>query len=257
MSIISIATPLHPASYPCSIAQALPLFKTFNRIGYKAANGGVEAPEYDPARDVKLWLDTAAKSGHTTYATLETNSDGSYTDPPKFVPLYLPVVIASTVNLPPDPSEFPAWDPPPSDALIISGGIAVSGINPTYLSTAVQADDLYAEFGKFTTGGVQLWTPDPGPGNIHVQYGVDPRREYQFVFKTQMVTVGLLLANMYANGVGAPGSWDTSGAEPRWIPALPPVLPPNFKVTSVPMRRLLKGEAFDVLAVGGLMIQKA
>ncbi len=256
MSIISIATELHPAAYPCSIAEALPLFKTFNRISYKAANGGVEAPEFDPNRDVKLWLDTAAKSGHTTYETLKTDAQGAYIDPPSFVPMYLPVVIAATVNLPPGPSEFPAWDPPPSDALIVSGGVPVSGIDPMYLSDAVQADDLYADFEQFSTGGVQLWTPDPGPGNIHVEYGTDPRREYQFVFKTQLCTVGLLLKQMYVNGVGAPGNWDTSGEEPRWIPEPPPVLPSTFKVTPMPMRKLLAGESFDILPVGGLMIQK-
>jgi hypothetical protein len=253
MSFQSIATELHPKSYPCSIAQTLPLFKEFNRISYKAATG-TDAPEYDSTRDVKLWLDTAAGKGKPAkYKTW------TFTAQPEYIKLSIPAWYAKTVNLPPDPVSYPVWNPPPSDAVVMSGGVAVSPIDPFYLATQDQADQLYKELGA--VGGVQLWTPDPGPGDIHVQYGEDPRREFQFLFKSQMLTVGLLLKQMYVNGVGAPGAWDLTGcawdltgSEPRWIPAPPPVLPPNYKVTPMPMRPLFDFEQWDILPAGPPMI---
>lgn len=248
MPFQSIATELHPKSYPCSIAQALPLFKTFNRISYKAATG-TEAPQYDPTRDVKPWLDTAAKPGKPAkYATW------TETEEPAYVHFSIPGWYARTVNLPPDPHTYPVWDPAPSDAVVMSGGVAVSPIDPFYLATQAEADDLYAELGG--VGGVRLWTPDPGPGDIHVQYGADPRREFQFYWSAarQLVIVGLLLKQMYVNGVGAPGSWNLTGSEPRWIPAPPPVLPPTYKVTPMPMRQLFPFEQWDFIPVGQPMI---
>jgi hypothetical protein len=244
----SIATEQHPKSYPTSVQDSLWLFKIFNRISYKAATG-TDAPAYDPNRDIKLWLDTAAKPGKPAkYATW------TQTESPEFQHFSIPGWYAKTVNLPPVQQVYPPWDPPPSDAVVMSGGVAVSPIDPFYLATQTEADDLYAELGG--VGGVRLWTPDPGPGDIHVQYGADPRREFQFYWSAarQLVIVGLLLKQMYVNGVGAPGAWNLTGAEPRWIPAPPPVLPPIYKVTPMPMRPLFPFEMWDVPPIGQPMV---
>jgi len=246
----SVATELHPKSYPCSVNEALPLFKAFNRISYKAIRGR-EAGPYDPNRDIKLWEDDNAPKGHAAaYSTWTQN------EAPAYVHFSLPGWIARSVNLPPDLTHYQPWNPLPSDAVVMSGGVAVSPINPDYLATETEADDLYAALGGI--GGVQLWTPDPGPGDIHVQYGEDPRREFQFYWGAakQVVIVGLLLKQMYINGVGAPGEWNITGAEPRWIPAPPPVLPPTYKVVPMPMRNLYPFEQWDILPVGAPMISR-
>ena len=247
MSFQSIATELHPKSYPCSVKEALPLYKEFNPISYKAATG-LDAPDYDPTRDIKLWLATDAHQGLNRYHTW------TETEAPEYVHFNLPAWIARSVNFPPQAHVYPPWNPPPSDAVLVSGGVPVSPINPRYLSNESEADLLYSQLGG--TGGVQLWTPDPGPGNIHVQYGTDPRREFQFNWQGQLLNVGFLLAEKYANGVGAPGTWDLSGPEPRWIPAPPPVLPPTYKVVPMPMRELFAFEQWDVPPVGPPMISR-
>ena len=113
----SVATELHPKSYPCSVNEALPLFKTFNRISYKALRGR-EAGPYDPNRDIKLWEDDHAKGGHPAgYATWTQTED------PQHVHFSLPGWIARSVNLPPDLTTYPAWEPPVSDAVVMSGGV--------------------------------------------------------------------------------------------------------------------------------------
>lgn len=257
ISIMSKPTPKpQPAGPDYSINDALPLFDTWTRARYKAVFG-VDAPKYDPSRDVKLWLETPAVPGFTTYTTLKTNPDGSYTEPVEYVQFYLKPSIASTLNLPPGPvSPYPVWDPAESDARMYSGGVPVSPIDPFYLSTLDQASNLYSMLGGY--GGIQLWTPEPGPGNIHVVYGTDPRREYQFDVHGGILNVGLLLKQMYVNGVGAPGEWafDTNGV-PKWVPApQPPPLPVNYKVTSMPMRKLYKNETWIYPVIGQPMIQR-
>jgi len=45
----------------------------------------------------------------------------------------------------------------------------------------------------------------------------EPRRVWDVVFKGEALNVGMLLSMKYANGVGAPGHWDTSGSDPVWV----------------------------------------
>lgn len=257
ISIISKPTPKpQPAGPVYSINSALPLFDTWTRARYKAATGQ-DAPAYDKTRDIKLWFENPAVPGFTTYTTLKTAADGSYFEPPMFVQFFLAPHIASSLNLPPDPvAPYPKWDPAESDARVISGGVPVSPINPNYLSTLDQASNLYSMLGG--QGGISINTPDPGPGNIHIQYGIDPRREYQFVNGDgQVLNVGLLLDQMFVNGIGAPGAWVTDAdGNPRWISApLPPPPATNYRVIPMPMRKLHAEESWTLPPIGQPMIQ--
>lgn len=240
------------------IQQSLPLFRTWTREEYDeeaTSIGAAIAPAYDPNRELQLWFDSAAKSGHTTYKTLKIAPDGTYFIPLEFISMYLTPAHASTPNFPPYAANYPAWVPAESDAEIISGGTVASGINPDYLSTEQQAQDMYNAFaavvGGEVTGGLQLWTPAPGPGDIHVQYGEDPRRAYQFEFKGAMVIVGFLLRDAWAKGIGYPGTWDLSGPEPVFVfGEIPPGPPPNAPVIPVPMRELYADESWVIPAIG-------
>ncbi len=258
-SIVSKPTPKpQPAGPIYSINDALPLFDEWTRARVKQVTGQ-DAADYDPNRDVKRWLENPAHPGFTTYTTLKTNADGSYTQPPVYVTFYLKPSIASTLNLPPDSThQYPIWDPAISDARVFSGGVPVSPIDPFYLSTIEQAGMLYTMLGGM--GGIQLNTPDPGPGNIHIVYGSDPRREWEFELEDgQVVNVGLLLRQMYIPfGVNSPGKFviDANG-NPKWVPGpFPAPLPTNFKVTPMPMRKLYRNESWTEPTVGQPMIQR-
>jgi hypothetical protein len=66
------------------------------------------------------------------------------------------------------------------------------------------------------------------------------------------VNVGALLLAMNAGGVGAPGAWDTTGAQPAWVPApaaptdLNDVRPPR----PIPVRALLPSEELQTGLMG-------
>ena len=102
---------------------------------------------------------------------------------------------------------------------------------------------------------------DEGDGkDFPVVYGVDEmRRMWAVLFKGQAVNAGLLLQVRNAQGVGAPGTWDLSGASPQWNSAPPMVHGRGDALPErpVPTRALLPNERLLVGLLGvGVVVQR-
>jgi hypothetical protein len=78
------------------------------------------------------------------------------------------------------------------------------------------------------------------------------RRAWDIVFKGSPLNVGMLLAQKYAKGIGAPGHWDTSGSDAVWVsdPPAPTGLDDTRPPRPMPMRDLLPNEVFKAGLMG-------
>ena len=156
-------------------------------------------------------------------------------------PLELSTQEAATVNLP-GAVLFPAYVVLPTNAT--RGG---SVINPIYLSMEPDAQALMTAL-----GGTGLSDEGATPVFPVVYPPDEPRRLWDFSFKGAGVNVGALILSRCANGVGAPGQWDTSGSEPIWVPA--PAAPNGLDDTRpprpMPVRALLPNEKIQVSLMG-------
>jgi hypothetical protein len=237
-----ISQPAIPAQ-PLSLAygiQDLALLKTYSRDSYLAAFG-VQAPAWDPSRVRKTWFDSTVDasdpSNVAVYKVIAPDSTGTWA----VRQLVMPASEAAAVNLP-GLVTYPPYAVAPTQAT--RGG---SSINPNYLSLESDARAMMALF-----GGANLY--DEGNGGMFpiVYPANEPRRAWDFMFKGTAVNVGALLMRLNANGVGAPGTWDASGAEPVWIPAPTPpdgvndMRPPR----PVPVRALLPNEKLQAGLMG-------
>ena len=212
--------------------QELELFKTFTRETYRSAFG-VEPPLYDPARVIKAWFDSTVDTSNpgnvVVYKIVAQDQSGNW----GLRQMVMPALEAATVNLTGAPS-YPPYVVAPTKAT--RGG---SGINALYLSLSSEADEIKNEIGA-------LSLLDEGNTAVFpVVYPSDePRRAWDAVFKGQPLNVGLLLAAKNANGVGAPGHWDTSGSDAVWVPDPPPPtgLDDTRPPRPIPVRDLLPNE---------------
>ncbi len=220
--------------------QELALFKTYTRDSYLAAFG-VHAPAYDPSRVLKSWfdstVDTSDSGNVAVYRVIAQDSSGNW----GVRQLVMPAAEAATVNLP-GAVFYPPYVVSPTKAT--RGG---SGINAEYLSLESDAKQILAEI-----GGTGLL--DEGASAVFpVVYPADePRRVWDVIFKGQPLNVGLLLAAKYANGVGAPGRWDTSGSDAVWVsdPPAPTGVTDTRPPRPVPVRDLLPNEKIQVGLMG-------
>ena len=212
--------------------QELGLFSTYTRDSYRVSFG-IEAPPWDPSRVTKTWFDSTVDTSNpaniATYQTIALNQ----TDQWAMGPLVLPAPEAATVNLP-GIVVYPPYVVVPTDAT--RGG---SVINPIYLSMELDARAMMALFGATDL------SDEGATAEFPVLYPPDePRRMWDIVFKGGAVNVGALQVALNANGVGAPGQWDTSGSEPVWVPA--PAAPSGLDDTRpprpMPVRNLLANE---------------
>lgn len=165
---------------------------------------GEQAPEYDPARVLKSWMDRSVDlsdpTKSVTYKTLQQGANGNWS----MVEFSMTASEAATVNLPGIPS-FPVYVIPPTDAT--RGG---SGINAEFLSLKSDADSIMKEIG----GRVVVDTDTPPP--IATTFPPDePRRLWGIVWNEgRVLNAGELIKQKYAHGIGAPYKWDLSGSEP-------------------------------------------
>jgi hypothetical protein len=226
--------------------QDLALFAIFTRDTFLSAFG-IQAPAWDPTRLRKNWFDSTVDlsdpSNLAVYKIVGTDQSGNWT----IKQMVVPTAEAATVNLP-GLITYPPYTVPPTGAT--RGG---SSINPNYLS--LQADAV-AMMNRF--GGNGLF--DEGlSAAFPVSYPqADPRRVWDFLIQGQIINAGALLLLENAKGIGSPGRWDSSTAEPLWIPDAPPptglddLRPPR----AIPVRSLLPNERFQ-LGLMGVKIGRA
>jgi hypothetical protein len=203
----------------------------------------VDAPTYDGKRQTKAWEDTSAPAradanGNVSYLFIAMDASGNVVP----ATVAMPASEAATVNLY-GVHSYPAYVVAPTDATMMVGAVA---LNSAYLSTQADAVALALTFGM-TAADVT----DSGQGTIN--YPADEsRRVWVIARKGYQLCAGLLIGEANANGAGAPGHWDFSGAEPNWISDLPSSLPPQNPAWNVPCRPLLANEAIAEYAPMGI-----
>ncbi len=231
--------PAQPNQLAYGISQ-LALFSNYTRESYLAAFG-VQAPPWDPSRVRKTWFDSTVDTSNPTnlavYKMIAPDASGVW----GFRQLVLPAIEAATVNLP-GSVTYPAYSVAPTQ--VTSGG---SPVNPNFLSLEADARSLMTALGG--TGLVQ----ETGNAIFPIVYPAsEPRRIWDFFVNGVLVNAGTLLLAQNANGIGAPGRWDTSKGEPVWIPAPPPptgvddMRPPR----EMPVRDLLPNEKLQTGLMG-------
>jgi hypothetical protein len=238
-----------PVSKPQSPAQPnllaygiseLSLFSSYTRESYLAAFG-VQAPAWDPSRVRKTWfdstVDTSDPANVAIYKIVAQDPSGAWV----LHQMVIPATEAATVNLP-GAVAYPPYTVAPTQ--VTSGGYT---INPNYLSLEADARALMAQLGG--SGFVQ----ETGNAIFPIVFPAsEPRRIWDFVVNGAEVNAGALLLARNANGIGAPGHWDTSHGEPIWIsdPAPPTGANDTRPVCPMPVRDLHPNEKFQTGLMG-------
>jgi hypothetical protein len=220
--------------------EALTLFKSFTRDSYQAAFG-VSAPAYDPSRVIKTWFDSAADTSNpsnvSVYNILTQDSSANWV----VQQMVMPASEAASVNFP-GAVTYPPYVPAPTNAT--RGG---SGINGLYLSFLTDAQSLMMEI-----GGTSIVDEGNSPVFPVIFPPDELRRVWDIMFKGNPLNVGLLIADKFSKGVGAPGQWNTAGPDAVWVPALPAptglddIRPPR----PIPVRALLPNEVLKAGLMG-------
>ena len=194
----------------------LNLFQTYPRAQYEAA-GGPLVP-FDPTRPEQDWWDD-------TYAAITPTQSVSYSAVVSgaggasaigsFTQTAAQMATPNFKGLP----NYPKWTPAPSLAVYNHAAPSTtSAVNPNDLSTAAQAQALLAELGGTSIvdiGANSVTLPNIGQIVFPVTYPPDdPRRLFGVVLSTgKLFNVGQALAEKYAAGIGAPGSWVADAAQ--------------------------------------------
>lgn len=234
MSTVPVSRPAVPpqpdaASYSI---QELALFKTYSRESYRSAFG-LEAPAFDPTRPVKAWFDSTVDASHpenvAVYKVPGLDAQKQWT----LRQLVIKASEAASLNLT-GSVQYAEYVIRPTEA-----SRAGAGINPIYMSLESEAREWMKYF-----GGTDL--DDEGRGGIFpTEYPPsEPRRMWYFMYRGLPINVGALLFNRHRRGVDAPGHWDTTGTDPRWIPdpPAPTGLAESYPAREMPLRELLPNE---------------
>jgi len=241
----SLPTPQpQPTDSPYGLS-LLNLFKEYHTPAAYKAEFGVDPPQFDASKPIKLWKDDTQGNALASYTVLDTVLESStgvrrLVLPPTFVEMPLPGPQAAQVNIWGGAQTFPARVIAPTPAWITGDAGDISPVNPMYLSSLAEAEALNT---ALAGGGVLSYVMGAGPDNFHVDYRGDTRQLYYFIDSNdQMQMVGFLLAAQSVNGVGSPGAWTLNAGQPPmwvWSPAKAPSGPAgNESVMPMPLRQL-------------------
>lgn len=236
------------AIYGLSALQRVPLY---TRVSFSAAFG-TQAPDFDSTKPPKYWFDSTADTSNATNLAVykQISVSGLSAD---VAQLQMPATEAAAVNIP-GLIIFPPY-------AILSTAATIDGqpINADVLSGYQDAVNLAA---SWNLGSSAVFDGDAAIGPFSVAYPAsETRRQWMILFQGAAQNVGVSVATMYAKGMGHPGAWDLSGAEPIWIPTPDPpdgitsgVPQPGTEVP-VPVRALLPNEQI-ISTLGGAMIAR-
>lgn len=220
--------------------QELGLFSTYSRDSY-LAEFGVQALAWDPTRVQKTWFDTSVDTSDpgnvAVYKVVAVDQNGVWA----LRQMVLPAQEAATVNLP-GAIVYPPYVIPPTQTTT-----AGSLIDAMYLSLEADAQALMT-----TLGGSGL-VVETGNAVFPIVYPADePRRMWDFTVNAVVCNAGALLALENANGVGAPGSWQSTANGPVWVPAPPSPTGVNDTrpARPMPVRDLLPNEELQAGLMG-------
>lgn len=243
---------------PATALYLVPRYDPANPRADYLAKEGTAAPAFDAKRRPQLWRDKTLL-GFGPHDAVEYKRLPRHDEPPVLQKFVLVASEAGSVNLP-GISTYPDWSPAPTVAKLALPDQVSQTINlPEYLSTLEQASTMEKEI---VGNGLRV-SP-----TLAVEYNSETRRVYEVSLGGAWLNVGLLLYDKYqggltgtadtagfnvAHGVGAPGSWDFSNAQPKWKPALIDLgaISNNLPELDPPCRELNPGE-FLVWGVSGL-----
>ena len=247
-----ISKPKPPAQPPLAVygVDQLQLFPRLTRASYLEMYGE-QAPAWDKQRRIQRWFDTTALEGvqgdpRTHLVAYDVFDPASGT----IVEMKISAAEAATPNLP-GALSYPKHAIRPTAAAIRH---ILTGeewpLNPAHLCERAEAEQLARELGLDAEALSE--TQFGGPYYVY-RWNGETRRLWVVQWRGAALQAATLLARRNEFGVGAPGRWELSGAEPAWMPEAPgdtgerdprPEMP-------VPVRRLLPDEKFRQ-AFGGV-----
>lgn len=225
------------ASYPVTELQ---LFARLTRASYYERYGR-QAPAWDKNRRIKRWFDTSVLEGldgdpAETMVTYEVFDAAAG----RMRKLQIPALEASTPNLP-GQFSYPKFKVAPTMAVmrsVVDGSEAP--LNPSYLCERSEAVQIARELG---VEEIAVRETEFG-GPWRVAWNGESRRLWTVSWRGERLQAAALLAQRHAAGIGAPGHWELSGAEPVWIPEVQGEtgeMDPRPEMP-IPVRRLQKNE---------------
>jgi hypothetical protein len=228
--------PPQPSQAAYGIA-ALNLFQVFNRSSYEG-EFGVQAAPFNTDFPIKSWFDTSVTTGPVTYNVI------TGTNPAQVTTLTMDASQASAINLSGD-YQYPAYAPSPETTAIATFAGTSQSVNAALICAYADAVTLSSAI-----NGASGPVPVADPQAAGIAWNSETRRMWDVTVAGTNLVAAPLLAMMWANGIGAPGSWDLSTpADPTWVPAPEP----DWSVMSVvatPIRPLLPNEQLQAGPLG-------
>jgi hypothetical protein len=240
----------------------LNLFEVWTRAQFEAA-GGPLIP-FDPARPEQDWWDDTyaaiAPAQSVNYNAVVLGAGGASAIG-SFTQTAGQMATPNFKGLP----NYPRWVPASTHAVYNHAAPSTtSPVDPRDLSTAAQAQTLLAELGGTSIvdiGANSVTLPNIGQIVFPVTYAPDdPRRLFGVVLSSgKLFNVGQALAEKFAAGIGAPGSWVADATQVSGLSWRPSALPDGSASTAsalpVPCRQLLANERLMTSLIGGLGFQ--
>jgi hypothetical protein len=231
---LPVSVPVTPAQ-PNAAAYAtsdLDLIPQYSRASYEGMGWG-QPPPFNPAVAIKTWFITDANgsplTGTETYNVI-ANGAMAVTQ------ITMDGATAASVNFP-GAYRYAVYAPHSAATPATSNG---SPINGTILCALADATALATMLGapaptQAMEGSQLLWNGETG-------------REWQVTVpgSNGAVDAAPLLVEMFANGIGSPGSWNVTNPNAVvWVPSLPSQDLTGIAVTPVPIRPLLPNEVIQ------------
>ena len=209
---------------------------------------GMQPPLFDANQPPKLWFDTSPNAGN--YTRLSINADMSCS----FIPMTMTPELAAKVNLP-GAYRYPKYVAAATSAEFVltagDGSQVRQAIPPGQLASFDQARTLAVELGG-TTEEDPGW---PSVGTFRIDWKTETRRMYNVQVNGMVFNAGYLLEQKNANGIGAPGAWESSSDSLRWAPRAQITAPLDSSVKAVPVPvRVLDSDEEIVTVFGNIPV---
>lgn len=229
----------------------LQLFPRLTRASY-LERFGEQAPAWNRSRRIQRWFDTSVldeaggdpRDRIVSYEVFDPATG-------RFEQMQMTAAEACVPNLPGTVS-YAKYQVAPTRAVlknVVDG--SESPLNAAYLCELEEARQVAKEL------GAREWDVRQSEfgGPWRFVWNGETRRLWTVDWKGQRLQASMLLAQRHGHGVGAPGHWDLTGAEPVWIPEVPGDTgerDPRPEVP-IPMRRLLPNERLEQ-GLGGVWV---
>jgi len=216
---------------------------------------GVQSPPFNPAKRVKLWLDTSKGDDPNTpvvYDILTIDKSGA----PVYAQQMMSAAEASTPNIPGD-FIYDHYVLKPTGAQLRLP-MAAFPVDPAELSTEEDAIAMVKMLQpKLPNMSLKAEEVILGSGSAYIYPADEPRRVRNIVDSVtgnSIGNVGEFYFYMYKDGIGFPGHWQIGNlGQPEWVREFPPNHPTDPALTlewPMPVRQLQTPPEKLVLSFG-------